>query len=53
MAKAERINATEDYLLGTPLSVDYLAEGLKKLGISEISAEEEILGSEEKVVPPE
>ena len=53
MAKAERINATEDYLLGTPLSADYLAEGLKKLGIYEISAEEEILGSEEKVVPPE
>jgi hypothetical protein len=53
MAKAERVNATEDYLLGTPLLADYLAEGLKKMGISEISIEEDILGSEEKEVPPE
>ena len=53
MAKAERVNATEDYLLGTPLLADYLAEGLKKMGISEISVEEEILRSEEKEVPPE
>jgi hypothetical protein len=53
MAKAERVNATDDYLLGTPLSGDYLAEGLKKMRISEISAEEEILGSEETEVPPE
>ncbi len=53
MAKAERVNATEDYLLGTPLLADYLAEGLKQMGISEISVEEEILGSEEKEVPPE
>jgi hypothetical protein len=53
MAKAERVNATEDYLLGTPLLGDYLAEGLKKIRISEISAEEEILGSEETEVPPE
>ena len=53
MAKAQHVNATEDYLLGTPLLADYLAEGLKKMRISEISAEEEILGSEEKEVPPE
>jgi hypothetical protein len=52
-AKAERVNATEDYLLGTPLLGDYLAEGLEKMGISEISVEEEILGSEETEVPPE
>ena len=46
-AKSERVTATENYLLGTPLLGDYLAEGLEQMGINEISAEEEILGNEE------
>lgn len=42
-AKAEKINKTEDYLLGTPLLADYLEEGLDKLGINIEDAEEDIL----------
>jgi hypothetical protein len=42
-AQAEKINKTEDYLLGTPLLADYLEEGLDKLGISVEDAEEDIL----------
>ncbi len=33
-AKSERVNKTEDYLLGIPLLADYLEEGLEKLGYS-------------------
>ena len=42
-AAAERVAATEDYLLGSPLLADYLEEGLEKLGISVEDAEEGIL----------
>lgn len=42
-AKAEKINKTEDYLLGTPLLADYLEEGLDKLGVSIEDAEEDVL----------
>ena len=42
-AKAEKVNKTEDYLLGIPLLADYLEEGLEKMGISVESAEEDIL----------
>lgn len=33
-AKSERLNNTEDYLIGIPLLGDYLEEGLDKLGFS-------------------
>ena len=52
-AKAEHINATEDYLLGIPLLGDYLAEGLEKMGVSEVVAEQEVMGIEERTSPPE
>lgn len=42
-AKSERVNKTEDYLLGIPLLADYLEEGLDKLGFSVEEAEEGIL----------
>jgi hypothetical protein len=42
-AKAERVNKTEDYLLGMPLLADYLEEGLDKLGYSVEEVEEDIL----------
>ncbi len=42
-ARAERVNPTEDYLLGVPLLADYLEEGLDRLGISVEDAEEGIL----------
>ena len=42
-ARDERINATEDYLLGIPLLADYLEEGLDRLGISIEDAEKGIL----------
>ncbi|NJM34194.1 MAG: DUF3775 domain-containing protein [Rhodomicrobium sp.] len=42
-AKSERVNKTEDYLLGIPLLADYLEEGLDKLGFSVEEVEEEIL----------
>lgn len=42
-ARAERVNKTEDYLLGIPLLADYLEEGLEKLGYSIEDAEEGIL----------
>jgi len=42
-AKAERVNATETYLLGMPLLPDYLEEGLEKLGISAAEVEDEVL----------
>lgn len=42
-ALAEKVNPTEDYLLGVPLLADYLEEGLDKLGISVEDAEKGIL----------
>ena len=42
-AKNERVNKTENYLLGIPLLADYLEEGLDKLGFSVEDAEEGIL----------
>jgi Protein of unknown function (DUF3775) len=42
-AKSERVNGTEDYLLGIPLLADYLEEGLDKLGFSVEDAEDGIL----------
>jgi hypothetical protein len=33
-ARSERVNRTEDYLLGMPLLPDYLEEGLDRLGYS-------------------
>ena len=42
-ARAERVNPTEDYLLGVPLLADYLEEGLDRLGISVEDAEKDIL----------
>jgi hypothetical protein len=42
-ALAERVNPTEDYLLGIPLLADYLEEGLDRLGISVEAAEAGIL----------
>jgi uncharacterized protein DUF3775 len=42
-AKSERVNKTENYLLGIPLLADYLEEGLDKLGYSVEEAEEGIL----------
>jgi hypothetical protein len=44
VAKTERVNKTEDYLIGIPLLADYLEEGLDKLGISVEDAENGILG---------
>jgi hypothetical protein len=42
-ALAERVNPTEDYLLGVPLLSDYLESGLERLGISVEDAEDGIL----------
>jgi hypothetical protein len=42
-ARAERVNRTEDYLLGMPLLPDYLEEALDKLGYSVEDAEDESL----------
>lgn len=42
-AQSEKVNKTEDYLLGEPLLADYLEEGLDKLGITVEDAEEGIL----------
>ena len=43
MARAERINRTEEYLLGMPLLPDYLEEALDGLGYSIEDAEEDSL----------
>lgn len=40
-ARSERVNKTEDYLLGMPLLPDYLEEGLDRLGYSVEEVEEE------------
>ncbi len=42
-AKSEKVNKTEDYLLGIPLLADYLEEGLEKLGFSVEEVEDEVL----------
>jgi hypothetical protein len=42
MARAERVNSTEDYLLGMPLLPDYLEEGLDRLGFSVQDAEDDV-----------
>lgn len=42
-AKAERVNSTEDYLLGMPMLSDFLEEGLEKLGYSIEEVEEDVL----------
>ena len=43
LAKAERVNPTEQYLLGIPLLADFLEEGLEKLGYSIEDAEDGVL----------
>ena len=43
MAKAERVNRTDRYLLGIPLLADYLEDGLDKLGYSVEEVESDIL----------
>jgi len=42
-ARTERVNKTEDYLLGVPLLSDYLEEGLDKMGYAVEDAEKDIL----------
>jgi hypothetical protein len=42
-ARSERVNRTEDYLLGVPLLADYLEDGLDKMGVSVESAGEGVL----------
>jgi len=42
-ARGERVNKTEDYLLGIPLLADYLEEGLEAVGVSVEDAEQDIL----------
>lgn len=42
-ARSERVNKTEDYLLGIPLLSDYLEEGLDRLGYTVEDAEKGIL----------
>jgi len=42
-ARSERINRTEEYLLGMPMLADYLEEGLDRLGYSIEDAEDEAL----------
>ena len=42
-ARSERVNKTENYLLGVPMLSDYLEEGLDRMGVSVEDAEEGIL----------
>ena len=42
-ARSERVNKTENYLLGVPMLSDYLEDGLDKMGVSVEDAEEGIL----------
>ena len=42
-ARAERINATANYLLGMPLLADFLEEGLEKMGFSVDDVESDVL----------
>jgi len=43
VAKSEKVNKTEDYLMGIPLLADYLEDGLDKMGYSVEDSEEKIL----------
>jgi uncharacterized protein DUF3775 len=43
IAKSERVNPTERYLLGMPLLPDYLEEGMERLGFSAAEIEADIL----------
>lgn len=43
-ARSERLNRTEDYLMGIPLLPDYLEEALDKLGYSVEDAEDDAMG---------
>jgi hypothetical protein len=52
-AAQERINPTQNYLMGMPLLADHLAEGLEKMSGSAIAAEEDLLGFEETKEAPE
>ena len=42
-ARRERVNRTEEYLLGLPLLADYLEEGLDRLGYSVEEIEDDLL----------
>jgi len=42
-AKMEKVNPTEQYLMGIPLLSDYLEDGMNKLGVSLEEAEEGVL----------
>lgn len=42
-ARRERVNRTEEYLLGLPLLADYLEEGLERLGYSVEEIEDDVL----------
>lgn len=42
-AIAEKVNPTEDYLVGIPMLADFLEDGLDRLGISVEDSEEGIL----------
>jgi len=42
-AVAEKVNPTEDYLVGVPMLADFLEDGLDRLGISVEDSEEGIL----------
>jgi hypothetical protein len=42
-ARTERVNRTEEYLLGMPMLADYLEEGLERLGYSIEDAEDDSL----------
>ena len=42
-ARTERVNKTEDYVLGEPMLADYLEDGLDKLGYDIEDAEKGIL----------
>jgi hypothetical protein len=52
-AAQERVNPTQNYLMGIPLLADYLAEGLEQMGGSAITAEEDLLGFQETEEAPE
>lgn len=43
-ARSERVNRTEEYLIGMPLLPDYLEEALDRLGYSVEDAEDDALG---------
>ncbi len=42
-AQAEKVNPTQDYLVGIPMLADFLEDGLDRLGISVEDSEEGIL----------